>query len=125
MLFGAERKKPDGGDTEANTPDEDRPHDGDGMGENASGGSGGDLDQEGEAAAAGLAENGENGEGGGSKNKKFKRNVPKVKKRPPNVSPESEVAYFEISRNYYDEDEAPDFKALMQDLEDSVAEALQ
>ncbi|OEH79719.1 c2 domain-containing protein [Cyclospora cayetanensis] len=59
---------------------------------------------------------------GGKKKKKRKKGqnkTPKVKKRPPNLSPESEVAYFEIHRNYYDEDEAPDFKALMQDLEDS------
>lgn len=61
----------------------------------------------------------------GKKKKKVKGKVPKVKKRPPNLSPTSEVAYFEIRRNYYDEDEAPDFKSLMQDLEDSVAEVLQ
>ncbi|KAL8436577.1 hypothetical protein ACSSS7_001609 [Eimeria intestinalis] len=58
------------------------------------------------------------------KKKKKKAKIPKVKKRAPNLSPESEVAYFEIGRDYYEEDEAPDFKTLMQELEDSIAEVL-
>ncbi|KAL8451604.1 hypothetical protein Emag_002647 [Eimeria magna] len=59
-----------------------------------------------------------------AKQKKKKAKIPKVKKRAPNLSPQSEVAFFEISRNYYAEEEAPDFKTLMQDLEDSIAEVL-
>lgn len=67
---------------------------------------------------------------GSPKSKKHKKKhkqkkVPKVKKRSPNLVEGSEIGWFSIHRNYYEEDEAPDFKSLMQDLEDSVAEILQ
>lgn len=50
--------------------------------------------------------------------------VPKVKKRSPRLVDGSEVAYLEIDRNYYEEQEAPDFKCLMDDLETAISEAL-
>lgn len=55
---------------------------------------------------------------------KTSRRVPKVKKRSPRLVEGSEVAYIEIERNYYEEDNAPNFKGLMDDLETAISEAL-